>query len=97
MKKTTTMAPVERDEKGRVKGGALNPGGMTAEARQARAALQLWLESNDTAAKGKAAYLKALDDPKTTGIMLEQMRRARADLEQRTRFDSMVWDGVFCP
>lgn len=62
MKKSTTLAPVERDEKGRVKGGALNPGGMTAEQKEARAVLQLWLESEGTTAKGKAAYLKALDD-----------------------------------
>lgn len=60
MKKSTTLAPVERDEKGRVKGGALNPGGFTAEEREARDALRKWLSGDEMRTAGKDAYAKAL-------------------------------------
>lgn len=46
-----------------VKGGpSTNPSGLSKEQRAAREALRLWLESEGTTARGKAAYLKALDD-----------------------------------
>lgn len=43
------------------KGNSGNPGGITAEERQKRDALRLWL-TEETPEKGKAAYLKALED-----------------------------------
>lgn len=87
MKKSTTLAPVERDEKGRVKGGALNPGGMTAEQKEARAVLQLWLESEGTAERGKAAYLKALDDG-NAAIIKDWADRTLGKVKERVEHSS---------
>lgn len=56
------LKPVERDEKGRIKSGAANPGGMTWEQRQARDALNLWLCADAQVARGKEAYLRLLDE-----------------------------------
>lgn len=51
----------ERDEKGRIKSGAANPGGMTAEQRQARDALNKWLCDAPQVQKGKEAYVRLLE------------------------------------
>lgn len=95
-KKTTTLAPVERDEKGRVKGGALNPGGMTADERQKRAVLNLWLEEEVPTEKGKAAYLKALDDGNAS-VILDWANRRLGKVKERVELsddpDSPVLTG----
>jgi hypothetical protein len=57
----TKLDAVERDAKGRIVKGALNGGGLTKEQREARDALNRWLCAAPQVAKGKAAYLAALD------------------------------------
>lgn len=59
---TTTMDSVERDEKGRVKGGALNPGGMTAEQKAFRALMQADLSTDEMRQTWKTAYRQAMAD-----------------------------------
>ena len=63
MSKSAKMGAVERNAKGQVVqgSGAINPGGLTAEERQARDALRKWL-CVETMEEGKAAYRQALSD-----------------------------------
>ena len=62
MGKPTTKVPVARDAKGRIVGGALNAGGMTSAAREARDAMGLWLCAEPQVETGKAAYLSLLQE-----------------------------------
>jgi hypothetical protein len=58
--KATPVATVERDAKGRVRGGALNPGGLTKEQREARDLMNAALFDEPTRKAWKAGYLQAL-------------------------------------
>lgn len=54
----------KRDDKGRIVAGtgALNPGGLTKDAKQAAEALNAWLRSDEVSTVGKGAYLDLLRD-----------------------------------
>jgi len=60
MSKPTKMDPVERDEKGRVTGGALNPGGLTDVQRAA----QDWMRTRliDDKEKVHAALIAGIEE-----------------------------------
>ena len=80
MTEPTNLAPVERDERGRVKSGGLNPGGFTAEERKARDAIRLWLVS-DMLETGKAAYAACLAD-KNPVIVKDFMDRVAGKVKE---------------
>ncbi len=80
MTEPTNLAPVERDERGRVKSGGLNPGGFTAEERKARDAIRLWLVS-DMLETGKTAYAACLAD-KNPVIVKDFMDRVAGKVKE---------------
>lgn len=56
------LKPVTRAADGKLLGGTPNPGGITKEQRAARDALNLWLCAEPQMEKGRAAYLRCLED-----------------------------------
>ena len=81
------LKSVERDEKGRLKSGTPNPGGLTSEQHQARQALNLWLCAEPQLKKGKASYLRLLqgDDetPPNPVIVVDFMNRVGGKVKEQ--------------
>ena len=76
------LKPVERDDKGRIKSGSANPGGMTVEMRQARDAMQLWLCDKPQVDKAREAYVALLEE-KNPVIVKDFMDRVAGKVKEQ--------------
>lgn len=82
----TKMEPVERDEKGRVKSGGLNPGGLTAIEREARDAVRQAL-SGELREVGLAAYRRLLEADNPL-IVKDFMDRVAGKVKERVELSA---------
>jgi hypothetical protein len=93
------LKAVERDDKGRIKSGSANPGGMTTEARAARDAMNLWLCAEPQIEAGKSAYLELLvgdvDTPPNPVIVKDFMDRVAGKVKEQVELSGDAAGGVF--